>query len=65
MKRKEETQIMMDALIELGINPGDKLQTAIESGLKRIRAAKHQERAVAKQKWQSKKKSVKEPEVDE
>lgn len=48
MKRKLETQIMMDAISECGNTPWPKLQTAVAFGLKRLRVAKYQERISAK-----------------
>ena len=56
MKRKLETQIVMDAISECGIKPCPKLQTAIAFGLKRLRAAKYQERVIAKKKFEDMKK---------
>lgn len=53
MKRKLETQIVMDAISEFGIKPWPKLQTAVALGLKRLRAAKYQERVIAKKKFEA------------
>ena len=60
MKRKAETQIVMDAISEFGIKPWPKLQDAVASGLKRLRAAKYQERCLKKKKF----KAIKEKKTD-
>lgn len=58
MKRKLETQIVMDAISEFGIKPWPKLQTAVALGLKRLRAAKYQERVSAKTRGRTREGSV-------